>query len=98
MSHHRQTYFREWHFKRFERSITKKQRSGCWEWNKKQMYFSVRGTRFGARHWIYQWRMYQSGMKEMLKSGTHLVNTCGNKRCVNPDHLEKAVEYKKLRT
>lgn len=59
--------------------------NGCWRWdgpidNGYALAHPARGMRVKAHRWVYD-------MKWGLVEGLVVHHTCGNRRCINPDHL-----------
>lgn len=73
-------------FMRFQRNYSIDQLTGCWNWTGDMMtggYGRVKCWGFyrGAHQLSYE---LHNGP---IPSGMHILHSCDNKRCVNPDHL-----------
>lgn len=84
--------------KAFERFLlnVNVQKNGCWEWTGKTqsdgyaaMYF--RSRRVLARRWIY---MFVHGE---IPAGCHIIDSCNNRICVNPLHMQTITHAEQLR-
>ena len=70
----------------------RKLNSGCWTWRGataggKYGVITVRNRPVNVRRLLYFLR-YVKGSEEVEEGAYELVNTCGNRSCINPDHLE----------
>lgn len=54
---------------------------GCWIWSKKTPTFTIRRTNFVAQ------RISFAIKNGCVERGVQLVNSCGDKSCVNPSHI-----------
>lgn len=67
--------------------------SGCWEWDG---YVGPNGygkaTRRGAPGMAYAHRAVYEALVGPIPEGLHLDHLCGNRRCVNPAHLEPVTQ------
>lgn len=73
---------------RLERHYKIDQRTGCWNWTgciNENGYniFLYKGAMRGAHRASYL--IY----KGVIEENTEIKQTCGNKNCINPDHLVK---------
>lgn len=71
-----------------ERILSKveKQSSGCWKWTASHNGRYARMT-FG-QHLEYAHRVSYTVFKGAIPDGYDIDHLCGNKLCVNPDHLD----------
>jgi hypothetical protein len=75
----------------FLKRIEKNEETGCWDWVGR-ISISGKGSRRGImgtsdHRNMYAHRVAYEHYVGPIAEGNHIHHTCGNKLCVNPDHL-----------
>lgn len=71
--------------------------SDCWEWDGKRKKDTVMPmVKIGSNGISIDRLYYYTFKQELPLQGMFLVNNCGNKNCVNPDHMVSQPESKML--
>lgn len=72
------------------RRYVKKLENGCWDWTGCTNAEGYGSVTYQWRAWLAH-RIFYTELKKPIQKGYDLHHKCGNRTCVNPDHLAECL-------